>query len=179
LEHIQQFVTLWKLLSDIHLVHEEADTIHWKFTNNGKYSASSAYKMQFGYLSATTLNASIWNVGQLRTAKKLHGWLCKIEFRRRNSRRKKGWPNCEKYLSTWNQFQESATQVLYKCRFSKRIWNEILSRHGINDNFMAHWDNETFVKNWWTKVALEKGKERKTMDSMSMLTRHLASPLPL
>jgi hypothetical protein len=90
LEHIQQFVTLWKLLSDIHLVHEEADTIHWKFTNNGKYSASSAYKMQFGYLSATTLNASIWNVGQLRTAKNLHVWLCKIEFRRQNSRRKKG-----------------------------------------------------------------------------------------
>jgi hypothetical protein len=42
-------------VSDIHLVHEEAGTIHWKFANDGKYSASSAYKMQFEGLTSTTL----------------------------------------------------------------------------------------------------------------------------
>jgi hypothetical protein len=44
---IEEFVKLWGLLQDVHLLQDVMDTITWKFTNDGKYSASSAYKMQF------------------------------------------------------------------------------------------------------------------------------------
>jgi hypothetical protein len=58
----QQFVTLWEVLSDIHLVHEVHDNVHWKIINDGKYSSSSAYKLQLEGLISTTLNASVWKV---------------------------------------------------------------------------------------------------------------------
>lgn len=42
LEHIQQFADLWEKLCTVNLVQGVNDTIVWKFTNDGKYSASSA-----------------------------------------------------------------------------------------------------------------------------------------
>jgi hypothetical protein len=62
LVHIEEFVKLWELLNDVHLENDVPDTIYWKFRNNRKESASSAYKMQFEGLVSTTLNASNWKV---------------------------------------------------------------------------------------------------------------------
>jgi hypothetical protein len=58
------------------------------------------------------------------------------------------------------------THLLYKCRFTKRIWKEIISWRGINGAPIALWDDEASVVVWWTKVALERGKERKAMASI-------------
>ena len=43
LEHLQEFITLWGKLSSITLNNSVQDTIHWKFTTQGEYSASTAY----------------------------------------------------------------------------------------------------------------------------------------
>jgi hypothetical protein len=52
MEHIQQFVNLLKLLSDVHLAEKVPDENTWKFTNNGNYTASSEHTaMQFQDLS--------------------------------------------------------------------------------------------------------------------------------
>jgi hypothetical protein len=48
---------LWGLLQDAHLLHDVLDTIIWKFTNDGKYFVSSAYKMKFEGLVSTSLNS--------------------------------------------------------------------------------------------------------------------------
>ena len=47
IDHIQQFVSLWELIAQTQLNPDTEDTIKWKFTNEGIYTASSAYKMQF------------------------------------------------------------------------------------------------------------------------------------
>jgi hypothetical protein len=59
MEHIQQFVTLWEFLSNIKIDQQVPNSILWKFTNSGKYSAYSAYKMTFEGLISTSLNTSI------------------------------------------------------------------------------------------------------------------------
>jgi hypothetical protein len=51
MEHIQQFVTLHGLLSDVNHSQQVPDNIIWKFTNDGKYPIFSACKMQFEGLS--------------------------------------------------------------------------------------------------------------------------------
>jgi hypothetical protein len=43
---IQEFVELWTRLSQVQL-YQQPDTISWRFTANGKYSAQSAYNVQF------------------------------------------------------------------------------------------------------------------------------------
>jgi hypothetical protein len=46
-EHIQQFVILWELVSNTHLSEGIKDTISWKIIKDGLYSVAPAYKMQF------------------------------------------------------------------------------------------------------------------------------------
>ena len=46
-DHMEQYVRLWELLSDIQLHPDTEDSITWSLTPNGCYSASSAYKVQF------------------------------------------------------------------------------------------------------------------------------------
>ena len=45
--HISEFVNLWGKLSLVNLNPEETDSITWKLTNDGQYSAASAYNTQF------------------------------------------------------------------------------------------------------------------------------------
>jgi hypothetical protein len=42
-----QFVQLWVLIQNVHLVEDVEDDIHWKLTSNGEYSTASAYNLQF------------------------------------------------------------------------------------------------------------------------------------
>jgi hypothetical protein len=59
-EHIAQFYTLWEMLSNVHLDMDAMDKITWKFTNDGCYSAKSAYKMQFSGLHISPMPSLVW-----------------------------------------------------------------------------------------------------------------------
>jgi hypothetical protein len=45
LEHLTQFINIWILHQSVSLVDDVDDSIHWKLTINGQYSAASAYKL--------------------------------------------------------------------------------------------------------------------------------------
>jgi hypothetical protein len=47
LQLIREYAMLWEELDSIQLIEEQNDTITWMLTSDGKYSASSAYSMQF------------------------------------------------------------------------------------------------------------------------------------
>ncbi|KAK1627109.1 hypothetical protein QYE76_001424 [Lolium multiflorum] len=47
IENLTQFIEQWTKLLDVHLDEGVYDTISWKLTANGQYSAKSAYKVQF------------------------------------------------------------------------------------------------------------------------------------
>jgi hypothetical protein len=74
--HIEKIVNLWELLSNVHLVHNVPNKIYWKFTNDGKYSASSAYKMQFEGLISTMVCLGLKSLGSTKRENCLLGWLC-------------------------------------------------------------------------------------------------------
>jgi hypothetical protein len=61
IEHLSQFVQLWTLIQNVHLNAMEEDDIKWKLTGNGKYSAASAYKLQFFSLVESNMNNLVWN----------------------------------------------------------------------------------------------------------------------
>ena len=60
IDHIQQFVSLWEMVSEVNLHNDVPDTIAWKFTSDGAYSAKSAYNMQFEGIVSTSLDATVW-----------------------------------------------------------------------------------------------------------------------
>jgi hypothetical protein len=50
----QQSVTLWESVSEVNLNPDVPETIRWKFTSDGAYSATkSVYKMQYEIMKAS------------------------------------------------------------------------------------------------------------------------------
>jgi hypothetical protein len=58
-EHIQQFVMLWDLLSNVTLSTRIKDAFTWKFTSGETYLATSAYRMQFEGIILSVMDTSI------------------------------------------------------------------------------------------------------------------------
>jgi hypothetical protein len=92
--HLAQFIELWLLVNDVQLHTGVEDSIVWKLTANGQYSAASAYKLQFLGLVQSAMNTIMWKAWATPKAKH-HAWLA---FQNRlwtaDRLEKRGWANC-------------------------------------------------------------------------------------
>ena len=59
---IQEFALLWYQIQAVHLNPSSPDSIVWKFTDSGTYTASSAYKIQFEGIVASPMQHIICKV---------------------------------------------------------------------------------------------------------------------
>jgi hypothetical protein len=59
-DEIKDFVTLWQAISNMHELNNLEDTISWRWTTDGQYSASNAYNIQFSTNFCTMKICSIW-----------------------------------------------------------------------------------------------------------------------
>ena len=80
--HLAQFVELWILLHDFHLS-DIADSISWKLTESGEYTAKSAYKMQFLGTVSSSMYTSVWKPWAPPRPSSLLGLQTKTGFGRR------------------------------------------------------------------------------------------------
>ena len=58
--HLQQFVDLWLVMRDVRLNPDTVDTIRWKWTPSGDYTAASAYRAHFFGSVRSYLHLLIW-----------------------------------------------------------------------------------------------------------------------
>jgi hypothetical protein len=128
----------------------------------------SAYKMQFEGHIISTMPDMVWRPWAPPKCK-LFAWLI-IQNRVWTADRlqKRGWPSCV-LCKLCNQVQESADHLLYKCRFTTRIWIELKEWLDLHDVDPRAWHNRRTVKEWWTKSILQRGHSRKAMASLAML----------
>ena len=168
LEHISQFVRLWELIANVNLTPGVADLITWKFTKDGSYSSSSAYKMQFLGQVDSMMPTLVWKPWAPSKCK-IFTWLVlqnRVWTADRLERR--GWPNCGR-CKLCNQVQETAAHLLFQCRFTNRIWNALKTWLGLHDIYPNEWLGIPTVKDWWTDVIHKRGASRKVMASLAML----------
>jgi hypothetical protein len=125
-DHLAEFVDLWSKVQGIQLSDETADDITWKFTDSGLYTAASAYKAQFEGMVYSFMMEAVWK-NWAPPKYKLFDWLI-LQNRVWTADRlqKRGWPNCGN-CQLCKREPETAAHLLFKCRFSLRIWNSILS----------------------------------------------------
>jgi hypothetical protein len=57
---IREFVSLWHSIRNTHGLNDLEDTISWRWSANGKYSSSSAYKIHFTMNFCTIKINPIW-----------------------------------------------------------------------------------------------------------------------
>jgi hypothetical protein len=61
------------------------------------------------------------------------------------------------------------SHLLYKCRFRRKIWKEILVWCSCHHILPELWADETSINEWWTELALDNGKAMKETTSAIML----------
>lgn len=82
LEHLQQFLALWEKLATVAIQPGVQDSILWKSTNDGQYSAKSAYLAQFHDLPLSSLAAAVWKAWAPPNVNFSRGSLSTTEFGR-------------------------------------------------------------------------------------------------
>jgi hypothetical protein len=167
-DHIAQFYKLWERLANVHLDPQAQDTISWKLTNDGCYSARSAYKMQFLALTSSPMPSLVWKPWAPPKCK-IFGWLVlqnRVWTADRLARR--GWQNCG-LCKLCNQHKESGAHLLFKCRYSIRVWSNLKNWLGIDDLDPTTWHDFHSVKRWWAEVIHKRGQSRKALASLAML----------
>jgi hypothetical protein len=119
-------VDLWSRVHEVRLTEGTPDDIKWKFTNSGVYTAAAAYKAQFEGMLFSCMPEAVWNNWVPPKCKLFVCLMLQDRVWMADQLQKRGWTNygvCQLY----KREPESAAHLLFKCRYSVRIWNSLLS----------------------------------------------------
>jgi hypothetical protein len=72
-EEMAELIMLWEKLQSVHLV-QDPDSIRWKWTTSGTYTAKSAYVVQFQGSFCTFNTQAIWRA-HAEGKHRLFAWL--------------------------------------------------------------------------------------------------------
>jgi hypothetical protein len=168
LEHITQFATLWEMIQPVQLNSNTSDSISWKLTNSGCYSSKSAYNMQFLGHTKSSFPSLVWKPWAPPKCKTFAWLIIQNRVWTADRLQKRGWPNCGR-CKLCNQVHESASHLLFKCRFTIGVWSSVRSWLGLHDVDPSAWHSRGNVKEWWTEEIHKPRQGRKAMASLAML----------
>ena len=81
---------------------------------------------------------------------------------------RRGWPN-GRVCPLCRCQDETACHLLFKCRYSLRIWNMVKDWTQLQDFDTSSWNYFEAVEEWWTSIVLAHDSRRKAMASLVML----------
>lgn len=167
-QHLSEFILLWRLLTTVTLQAQQEDTICWKFTKNGQYSAASAYKAQFVGSTCAPQSTTIWKCWAPPKCK-FFAWLVlqdRVWTADRLSRR--GWPHSPNCPLCRVQ-QETAHHLLVQCRYTKRIWQLIATWASQPSLHPSNWPPSDNALEWWLNMTTRAEAPRQGTCSMGLL----------
>ena len=173
-QQVQEFVGLWTRLGGITLSQGSADTIAWRWTRDGIYSACSAYDIQFGgsYSASEIPAEAIWK-GKAEGKCRFFMWL--LNRRRIYTADRflaRGWP-CSALCSLCGNAPETADHLILGCPFSRMVWRAAARDHGlpcINPPDGTSMTDISFSA-WWASIrGTVPARERAALDGVVAYT---------
>lgn len=123
---LNQFLLVYAKLENVQLRPGTLDTVVWRWSADGTYSATTAYKLQFEGSIRTNFEDNIWNSGAPLKCR-VFAWLAILgKCHTADCLEKKGWPHnaaCVLCLSE----PETALHLLATCSVTIRLWERLLS----------------------------------------------------
>lgn len=150
-ELVHEFVNLWMLIREVQIPNMGQDTVSWRWTADGVYSASSVYKAMFCGSFSGTCPQTFWKA-LAENKVKIFCWLLshgRVLTADRLIRR--GWQGSVT-CSMCGSHQESAEHLLINCCFARQIWRKVATWAGFE--CLAPGDGliEGTVYSWWLQL---------------------------
>lgn len=119
LQEMSEFVVLWDLVQNA--LTDQEDSIRWRWTAEGQYTAKSAYLVQLQGTVTTVQGNNIWRAyaeGKL----KFFAWLLvQSKLLTADNLLARSWP-CSETCVLCDQELETATHICLHCSYAKQIW---------------------------------------------------------
>jgi hypothetical protein len=130
---LHEYVLIWELVHRIQLVEGTEDSIVWRWTADGEYTAQSAYRIQFqGTFSKLNLSP-VWKARAEAKCRFFAWTLLHKKILTANNLIKRHWPN-DPICKLCTTEHETPTHLCKDCDFTKQVW--------------------TFLKQWFGLTAL-------------------------
>jgi hypothetical protein len=82
---------------------------------------------------------------------------------------RRGWPNSGP-CQLCKREPETAAHLIFKCRYSVRVWNGLKEWIGLVDFDTSLWANFDSLDEWWCATSGANGRRRKGLTSLLLLT---------
>jgi hypothetical protein len=161
------YVLLWEKLERVQLQPAVPDQFVWKWTADGTYSASSAYRSFFIGRSMLIGTKHLWHANAPPKVRfffwvALHGRLWTAERRRRHRLQQSA--SCV----LWAQEDETTDHLLCSCVFARQVWYRLLLVAGWQALMPSQ--SETLA-DWWQHARERLPDElHRSFDSAVVLT---------
>ena len=153
---LDQFVMMWDMLQSVILTNE-TDTISWHVAADGKYSASSAYAIQFlGRVRQPGLE-QVWKICAEGKVNFFFWLLLQNRNWTAEKLRARGLPHNDR-CSLCDQHFEMASHLALSCPFAKEVWANFQASNPAAVQLAASY---TSVIEWWEKIRKVKKDEQK------------------
>ena len=168
--HIEEIVSLWIRIQDVHLQQGVQDTITWRWTGDGKYSTRSAYRIQFRGSLASFSTELIWNA-HVENKCKIFAWiLVQDNILTAQNLQRRGWPHHQQCVLC-NGPLETGLHLCLCCPFAKGVWNHILSWENFPQIQQQPQVQPTDIRSWWEEVTTKVPRsERRRLNGTIIYT---------
>lgn len=122
---LDEFALLYTALSGVELSNEK-DQILWRWTSSGRYTASSAYNIQFQGAITTLPATHVWKA-KTEPKCRFFGWLAihgKVQTA--DNLMKKNYP-CNPICPLCYCIPETTEHLLTECNYTEATWGELVS----------------------------------------------------
>jgi hypothetical protein len=167
-ELLDAFVERWSLVQAVHLQPQQEDTIIWKLTKTGTYSAASAYKVQFLGCAVTPSFSSIWKSWAPPKCKFFAWLITQNRIWSADRLAQRGWPHNDSCVLCRTTI-ETAHHLVAGCKYSRRIWDLVAAWTTLPDLRPNAWPLSEDVEQWWTQFTTQPDHPRKALRSLALL----------
>jgi hypothetical protein len=166
--HLEQFIDLWTVLNGYNFDEDVEDSISWTLTEDGHYTAASAYKAQFFGTIASDFKRTVWKIWAPPKVKFFAWFALQNRLWTANRLQKKGWPNCGN-CPLCMRSAECINHLLVHCRFTQRLWGLIKEWLGLYSIELHTWLAMS-LHEWWSLMTGASTPNRKALGSVVLLT---------
>ncbi|CAM0911087.1 unnamed protein product [Alopecurus aequalis] len=147
---LRQFLLIHDIVQDVQLRQDVPDSVTWRWTANGQYSAASAYDMQFEGSIRFSFKDTIWSSGAPLKCR-IFGWLAILgKCHTADCLQRKGWPHNAACVFCLSE-HETALHLLATCPVISRLWIKLFHTAGLNNNLLPTQDDDS-LDSWLTRT---------------------------